>query len=197
MNIAIIGNDTAFKEATSKLGGTHEYIHFEVFNPELKSQKFDVVFDFNSERTQDVLLYSKGETPVFINTVFSTLAEYKMESNVLIFGFCGLPTFFNRSLIEVVSSKENKTKLESSMTALGLNFTIVKDHVGMVTPRIVCMIINEAYETLNQGVASREDIDLSMKLGTNYPFGPFEWSEKIGLENVKRLLINLGQTPNF
>jgi 3-hydroxybutyryl-CoA dehydrogenase len=37
---------------------------------------------------------------------------------------------------------------------------------------------------LQEGTASKEDIDTSMKLGTNYPFGPFEWANKIGIKHV-------------
>jgi len=65
---------------------------------------------------------------------------------------------------------------------------IVEDRVGMVTPRVICMIINEAYYTTMEGTATKEDIDLAMKLGTNYPFGPFEWALNIGVENVFELL---------
>jgi 3-hydroxybutyryl-CoA dehydrogenase len=50
------------------------------------------------------------------------------------------------------------------------------------------MIINEAYYTVQEGTATRADIDLAMKLGTNYPYGPFEWCERIGLEHVYHLL---------
>ena len=50
------------------------------------------------------------------------------------------------------------------------------------------MIINEAYYTVQEGTASREDIDLGMKLGTNYPMGPFEWSQAWGLNNIYELL---------
>ena len=50
------------------------------------------------------------------------------------------------------------------------------------------MIINEAYYTAQEGTASREDIDMAMKLGTNYPYGPFEWSERIGINHIYELL---------
>jgi 3-hydroxybutyryl-CoA dehydrogenase len=56
------------------------------------------------------------------------------------------------------------------------------------------MIINEAFLTLQEGTAQREDIDLAMKLGTNYPGGPFEWAEKWGLDEVARLLHRLQQS---
>jgi 3-hydroxybutyryl-CoA dehydrogenase len=54
----------------------------------------------------------------------------------------------------------------------------------MIKPRVIFMIINEACYTLQEGTASIEDIDKSMKLGTNYPFGPFEWCDKIGVTHV-------------
>jgi 3-hydroxybutyryl-CoA dehydrogenase len=50
------------------------------------------------------------------------------------------------------------------------------------------MVINEAYYTLQEKTATTADIDLAMKLGTNYPYGPFEWAARIGLENIYQLL---------
>lgn len=56
------------------------------------------------------------------------------------------------------------------------------------------MVINEAYFTLDEKVSSKEEIDTAMKLGTNYPYGPFEWSTIIGLKNVFELLTVLSKT---
>jgi 3-hydroxybutyryl-CoA dehydrogenase len=64
----------------------------------------------------------------------------------------------------------------------------------MVTPRITAMIINEAWFTFGDGISSKEEIDIAMKLGTNYPFGPFEWGEKIGIKDVVHLLTELKRT---
>ena len=50
------------------------------------------------------------------------------------------------------------------------------------------MIINEAFYTVQEGTASKEDIDQGMRLGTNYPFGPFEWAQKIGIADVYETL---------
>ena len=55
---------------------------------------------------------------------------------------------------------------------------------------------NEAYITAEEGTASREDIDLAMKLGTNYPFGPFEWAKRIGIANVLKLMDALYASTN-
>jgi 3-hydroxybutyryl-CoA dehydrogenase len=54
----------------------------------------------------------------------------------------------------------------------------------LVRARIVCCLINEAVTALMEGVASAADIDLAMKLGTNYPHGPLEWADQIGLDTV-------------
>lgn len=59
---------------------------------------------------------------------------------------------------------------------------------GLVGARTIAMIVNEAFFALEENVANKADIDTAMRLGTNYPFGPFEWAEKIGLQNIASLL---------
>ena len=54
-------------------------------------------------------------------------------------------------------------------------------------------IINEAYYTLGAQVSTREEIDIAMKLGTSYPYGPFEWAAKIGLKRIYELLVELSK----
>ena len=53
------------------------------------------------------------------------------------------------------------------------------------------MIINEAYFALGEKLTTAEAIDLAMKNGVNYPLGPVEWGEKIGLHYVAQLLEEL------
>ena len=60
--------------------------------------------------------------------------------------------------------------------------------------RVLAGIINEALWALNDGVASAEDINTAMKLGTNYPKGPIEWANLIGEEKVQELLGALNET---
>ena len=62
-----------------------------------------------------------------------------------------------------------------------------------VALRVVSCIVNEAFLTLSEGVASAEDIDRAMKLGANYPKGPFEWAEEIGAADIVRKLDALKQ----
>ena len=84
--------------------------------------------------------------------------------------------------------KDDEVALKEICAQLETEFLMVEDRIGLVTPRVVCMIINEAYYTVLEGTATREDVDLAMKLGSNYPFGPFEWSNRIGVKHVYELL---------
>src|SRR5215210_7315794 len=60
-----------------------------------------------------------------------------------------------------------------------------------VALRVISCIVNEAFLTLQEGVATAEDIDRAMKLGANYPKGPFEWAEEIGAGRILDTLDSL------
>jgi 3-hydroxybutyryl-CoA dehydrogenase len=55
-------------------------------------------------------------------------------------------------------------------------------------PRTIAMIVNEAYFALEESLATQEAIDLAMKNGVNYPLGPIEWAQNIGLHHITELL---------
>ena len=56
----------------------------------------------------------------------------------------------------------------------------VADTPGLVVARTLAMLINEAADAVQQGVCTPEGADAAMKLGVNYPAGPFEWLERLG-----------------
>lgn len=72
--------------------------------------------------------------------------------------------------------------------AAGLTSVPVPDRAGLVRPRILAMIINEAFLALEEKLSSAAEIDTAMRLGTGYPFGPFEWAKQIGLHRILKLL---------
>ncbi len=63
-----------------------------------------------------------------------------------------------------------------------------------ISLRIISCIVNEAFFALSEGVATAEDIDKAMKLGANYPRGPFEWVEEIGASTILETLDSLRST---
>jgi 3-hydroxybutyryl-CoA dehydrogenase len=64
---------------------------------------------------------------------------------------------------------------------------------GLLSARVIAMIINEAHLLLQEGHASAPDIDLSMRLGTAYPLGPFEWEQLWGEAKTKALLAAMAE----
>ncbi len=126
----------------------------------------------------------KTHKPVFVNALVKTLQEFPANA----IRINAWPRFLGRSILEVVASEENKPVVEEVMQALGRQYQLVPDVPGMIAARTVSMIINEAYYTLEEEISSAEEIDIAMKLGTNYPYGPFEWARQIGIEKILYLL---------
>ncbi|MEX0968213.1 MAG: 3-hydroxyacyl-CoA dehydrogenase family protein [Bacteroidia bacterium] len=111
------------------------------------------------------------------------LLDEEVECNL--YGINALPTFINRPILEMSTLHKPVTdSLKEIIKQLGWNISEVKDRVGMVTPRVLFMIINEASFALQEGTAGMDDIDLAMQLGTNYPRGPFAWADDAGIEEV-------------
>ncbi len=134
--------------------------------------------------------FTQCTKPVFINSVTDTLKELNTPAQVLRIN--GWNTFLNRPAWEVAGILN--TDINIIFEKLNKKPIAVADEPGLVAAKIIAMIINEAYFALGDAVSDRAAIDTAMKLGTNYPYGPFEWAEKIGLNNIYALLQKLGVT---
>jgi 3-hydroxybutyryl-CoA dehydrogenase len=199
MGVLVFGNSQNFHEVREKLGAEVLIDHeSDVLGYENNFKDYELILDFTfDEQPEIVELYGglKNSPLILLNSVKTTLAEafyiFVGGENVQIAGFNGLPGFVNRDLWEITSARPDLDL--QVLKKLGINWEMVDDRVGMVAPRVISMIINEAYFTVQEGTADRESIDQAMKLGTGYPYGPFEWASRIGLENVYELLDALYQ----
>ncbi|WP_286756516.1 3-hydroxyacyl-CoA dehydrogenase family protein [Roseivirga sp. UBA838] len=192
MKLLVVGQPSEFAEFNEKFGNEHQITLSETLPSHELISASDIIFDFSlDQEPENFEVYAGMEgLNLFVNSPKISLAEmayFQEEVKCNLFGFNGLPTFINRSILEV-SFLDNRPKLEELCEALHTDYEIVEDRVGMVTPRVVCMIINEAFYTVQEGTASREDIDQGMKLGTNYPYGPFEWVKRMGISHVYEVL---------
>lgn len=149
----------------------------------------DLDFDQQDKNEQLISLSEQNPHALFlVNSVCETLE--KLPDNFIRFN--GWESFLERHIMEVAGKNgEAKFRIEEFSKQIGKTTEWVPDVPGFLSARVVAMIINEAYFTLQDGVSSREDIDTAMKLGTNYPYGPFEWSRKIGLKKINQLLDTL------
>lgn len=88
-------------------------------------------------------------------------------------------------------SPSARTRIVSLLQRTGAKVTVVRDLPGAVVLRTVAMLVNEASDAANQGVATRLGIDIAMKKGVNYPLGPFEWGSALGVQRVRTVLASL------
>lgn len=75
--------------------------------------------------------------------------------------------------------------------ALGKDVSVIGDVPGMIVARTVARIVDLAHDAVAKGVATEEDVDTAMRLGVNYPLGPFEWSRRLGRSWAYELLDDL------
>jgi len=71
---------------------------------------------------------------------------------------------------------------------MGKTTTVSKDYPGFIANRILMPMINEAFYALMEGVGTAEDIDTTMKLGTNQPMGPLTLADFIGLDTCLAIM---------
>jgi 3-hydroxybutyryl-CoA dehydrogenase len=149
----------------------------------------DLLFTPLAERAEE--LKKLQPATIIVNDVNTTLD--KLPENFIRIN--GWPGFLKRSLVEAACN-DAMTKSIAPTIFSCFNKTIewMPDTAGFISARVLGMIINEAYFALGEGISSKEEIDTAMKLGTNYPYGPFEWGNKVGLKNVYDLLLVLAQT---
>jgi 3-hydroxyacyl-CoA dehydrogenase len=110
-------------------------------------------------------------------------------------GIAALPTFIEKSLVEVAPTiytpMETLEVVSRFFLTIGKEIEIVQDRVGMVLPRILCQVINEAAFAITEDIAAPDDIDKALTLGMHFPLGPIEWAEQIGLDQVYAVLTAL------
>ena len=200
MKLVILANQTLKEEVLSNgvqpeaelvwVSNLHEFLN----HPDPYAF-IDLLFENTKERLR--LLNQLMPALVIVNSVAHTL----QEKHPLFIRINAWNTFLKSTLIEAAAAEQQRQKADAVLSQFHKSIEWLPDEPGFVTPRVVSMIVNEAFMALQEGVSSKEEINTAMKLGTNYPFGPFEWAEKIGLANIASLLeklspINSRYTPS-
>ncbi|TFG16393.1 MAG: 3-hydroxyacyl-CoA dehydrogenase family protein [Promethearchaeota archaeon] len=103
--------------------------------------------------------------------------------------------FFNPApvmkLIELIKGKNTSDgvflKAKQFSESLGKTVVSVNDSPGFVTTRLIYVMCNEAIKMFEDGLASKEDIDIAIKLAFNFPMGPLELSDLVGLDTYDHI----------
>ncbi|MEJ7626395.1 MAG: 3-hydroxyacyl-CoA dehydrogenase family protein [Ferruginibacter sp.] len=187
MKIVLTGSEES-RQALKKTNENIDWIEVEStkdFNDHINADAF---FNLNNDAAAQV--YSPELKLIFINSVIIPLKDIEQNKNLIRFN--GWNGFLQRDIWEV--SGNIHAAAEKIFRETGKKFTAVADEPGFISARILAMIINEAYFARGENVSTETEIDIAMKLGTNYPKGPFEWAELIGKQNILLLLNRLTQS---
>ena len=88
-------------------------------------------------------------------------------------------------------SEASRQQVRAALRACGWQAMELRDTPALWAARTLCMLVNEGADAVHQGVCTEEGANLAMKLGTNWPHGPFEWLAALGVERVVTVLDHL------
>ena len=180
MRIALLAAPPAFRQLSSLAPG----IDWVAYDP-AHQEEVDAYIIISED--PDVLRAVKTGKPLLLGSLLHRLSENEFPAQAV--RFCGWENFLPHTTWEVAGEIDEPTA--AVFTALERATVKSPDNIGLIAPRVLAMIINEAFYALGENVASKADIDTAMKLGTNYPEGPFAWCELIGGAHIKALLESL------
>lgn len=184
-------------------------------SPEAAEQTRNIDFqdDFNHLRDCDLYIEAVKEDEQVKSNLFKKLGEFAPEHAIFASNtssisinrlaaasrrpehFIGMH-FMNpvplMKLVEIISgvdtTSEVQSEIQSVVERMGKTSTRSKDYPGFVINRILMPMINESFYALMEGVSSKEEIDIGMKLGTNQPMGPLQLADFIGLDTCLAIL---------
>ncbi|QLD88324.1 3-hydroxybutyryl-CoA dehydrogenase [Natronomonas salina] len=142
--------------------------------------KQDVFADLDDVTDDDVVLATNTST-LSITTIASATERPELVVGVHFMN----PVPVMKGVEVVVGEKTDSEVVELAhgfSEALGKETWESDDKPGFVSNRILMPWINEGVRAYDEGVATKEDIDRGMKLGTNVPMGPLELADHIGLD---------------
>jgi 3-hydroxybutyryl-CoA dehydrogenase len=153
--------------------------------------------------TLDALL---GPETVFFVDAYATdvaAAAARLKHPERLVGYGILASFAGQHAAEIVDAEnvsDDALELAQELFAsLGKGVMLVEDSPGLFLGRVIGSIVNEAVIATQENVASADDIDTAMRLGTNYPIGPIAWGREIGGARTARILQRLADAegPQF
>lgn len=220
-------NPTSLENAKDEINQIFEKgVHYKKITTEEASAakaRMTYSFDLATAASQaDLIIEAVPEKAEIKRSVFETLEENAKEhcyfatntstmSPTEIASYAKRPEktiamhFFNpvqkMPLVEIVrgleTSDETAGMIKEVAVRMGKETVVINEFPGFVTSRISCLVGNEAFYMLQEGLGTPEEIDKAIKLGLNYPMGPFELGDLVGLDarlnNLKYLHEKLGE----
>jgi 3-hydroxybutyryl-CoA dehydrogenase len=137
------------------------------------------------------------ETVIFVDAYATDIdaAAKRMRHPHRLVGYGILSSLESQNVVEIVDAEQTSDDAlelaQELFESIGRRVALVENHAGLFLGRTVGSIVNEAVIVVQENIASPDDVDLAMRLGTNYPQGPLEWGREIGGDRIVRILQRL------
>ncbi|PEZ09017.1 3-hydroxybutyryl-CoA dehydrogenase [Bacillus sp. AFS018417] len=148
-------------------------------NLQLKKEIFKQLDSYASQAT--ILATNTSELSV---TAIAS-ATNRSEKVVGMHWFNPAPVMKLIEIVKGVDTEEHTLQAVKELAEeIGKETVVVKDVQGFVTSRAIAVHLLECMRMYEEGVGSKEEIDKAIKLGLNYPMGPFELADYVGLDTM-------------
>jgi len=203
--VVVLGFGELADTVAEQLRGT--YAHVQHLQNDEELDQLDgattIVFDVGdgiSDRSTTILEVEtrvSEDAVIFVDayaTSVKALAE-QIERPERMLGYGILGSLERQTIVEIVDAERTDDDAlalsEELFATLGKKTMLVGEVPGLFLGRLVAAIVNEAVYAVQEDVASAGDIDVAMRLGTNYPLGPVAWGREIGGGRIARILSEL------
>lgn len=144
----------------------------------------------------EVISQDDGISPIIVELYGEDCSTYAEKSGFDYKRIIGVDILFRNvnTLTLMTPPGRDSDNLDGFVAALmerDIRSILIKDSPGFVAQRITAMIANLGCEMAHIGIASPIDIDQAMRVGLNYPYGPLEWAEQIGITRCYEIMCNL------
>lgn len=195
----VMNNETNVLVIIDTIHPMYELIntHYETRNAKdamASFETYDLVVDMTIMKTKAKIIFLKELARTTKAEIISDLTlcwgEMVLKETPKITGAISLLFYSPTNTVEYFTkTPKAKIQIEDFLKKIGKTGVQHQDlKLGFHYPRVISMIVNEAYFALGENLATPESIDLAMKNGVNYPLGPIEWGQKIGLTHIINLL---------
>ena len=112
--------------------------------------------------------------------------------------FSPVPVMRGLEVVKSLLTSEETLKVSLDFgKSIGKETVVVKDSPAFVSNRIITLVLNEGAKMLEENLASMEDIDKIIKLSFNWPMGPFELNDLVGIDVAVDLLEGIYQQTGW
>jgi 3-hydroxybutyryl-CoA dehydrogenase len=203
--IVVLGYAGLATEAYERLRRSHEHVQLWEDEDTLDQlpDETTIVFDIGdgaSDRAGVIEMLDAQLPPeaiVFVDAYASSVSALakRLQHPERVVGYGILSTLEHQTVVEIVDADETSDDAlelaQDLFESMGCGVVLVEDRAGLFLGRTIGSIVNEAVYVVQDEIATPEDVDLAMRLGTNYPRGPIEWGQEIGGDRIRRILQRL------